>query len=166
MRRIYQPTLNPGSGVAYVGSSVFQVCSAYTSTCAVIPLDNTKPENTEGVEIVDAQFTPTSTGHVMQVEVNWNATISKGAVGIAALFHSSSSMAKEVSYISSVATDAANSSNFVFKESVPSTATQSYSLRIGTSASGKPIFVNGDTGAQLFNGALFYSISVTELATG
>lgn len=160
-----QNTLNQTS-VMNVVQAVFQACTAYTTTCSVIPYDNTKPENTEGVEMVDCPFTPLATGHIMQVEVNWNGLVSKGANFAFALFHSSSSMAKSAVYVNGAASDINQSSNLVFQESVSALTTQSYSLRVGTSASGKQVFVNGDAASQLFNGSLFVSVTVTELATG
>lgn len=167
MRRVMQNTLNVGgASVVYVAQAIFQACTAYTTTCQVIPIDNTKPENTEGIEIVDCPITPLSTGHTLRVEVNWNGLVSKGPIGVAALFHSSSTMARAVGYMDGTAIDLGGGFNFNYQEAAPATTSQSYSLRVGISTSGKILFVNGNTAGQLYNGALFCSINVTELATG
>lgn len=151
---------------AFVPSPVFaQMAKASTagwsSMSTVIPFDDTKPQNTEGTQILSASITPTSASNYVRVrfylclgrQSNTDPNL------VCALFRTGTTDS-----IYSVFQGFSDRSLFIsgeYVDSPASTSAQTYSLRIGPDTS-VSIYLNG-VSSRLLGGASIASLILEEI---
>ena len=166
-------------GVDYGGftGNVIQVAYAELTTSTVtssvsIPVDNTIPQNTEGVEILTCSITPKYANSILYVESNSYIGESANNVDniVQALFRDSTADAISVSFNNASPPSSSsfggglsfNPTYMLAKESANSTSATTFKLRAGGGAFPTTLRVNG-TSSQYFNGKLITYIRIIEV---
>lgn len=144
--------------------SVYSENSTYTSINAVIPFDDTIPQNTEGSEILSASITPISSSNRIRVRVSlYTGAGANGSVtGVFSVFRDgvanalfATSNYNDVSYQT-------NHIEFEFYDSPSSVSPITYKVRIGTNVSTDPIVING-TNLRKFGGVAKCTLVLEEI---
>lgn len=133
-----------------------------TATTAVIPVDDTIPQNTEGTEIMSVSITPKTTTNKLRVRFEGNAAASAADNIVVAVFVNSNANASAVSRVTS---SAANFSCQLVMEAefVPgATTAQTIHIRVGT-GSGSSLAFNGSSSGRIFGGAARTTLVVEEV---
>lgn len=156
-------TLGAGANPLWAWGGVVQLVNADKTTIvtvnSAIPLDNTIPQNTEGVEIVTVAITPKSATNVLVIEASGDVGGSANAVF--ALFQDTTADA-----LKAVACTNGGGSNgqvgYVSHRMIAGTTSEiTFKLRVGSS-SGSMYFNGVAAGTQLFGGVAGGFIRVTE----
>lgn len=126
-----------------------------------VPADNTKPEITEGVEILSASITPTSASNRIRLRVvlpfyssgngGFIASIHRGGQAIASSLHHHSSNGTFGTMV--VQTE----------EASPGTSSVTYSARFSGYGAATAFEISGGGGASVLNGAMCCSLVVEEI---
>jgi hypothetical protein len=138
---------------------------AVIQNTTIIPYDDTKPQNTEGTEILTATITPTNKNSTIRIEALVKGSVAtSGDALIAALFRDSNADAIEVGiHDSSTGGNLALYGVKVEAEvAAVDTVATTFKLRVGGDA-GNAWTVNGISGARVFGGAMITSLRVTEI---
>lgn len=152
-------------GVQAVGSVVDRTSvstATYIGTTTTIPMDNTVPQNTEGVEILSVSHTMKSTTNRLYAEFQaWGGTTSPGYV-IAALFNGGSNAI-------GVGVVTVGTAGHVLPvcfdiDFVPGTTSPvTYSIRVGYGGSAAALWLNGDSAGAKFGGIAKSTLVLTEI---
>lgn len=138
---------------------------AELGTSAVIALDTSIPQNTEGDEFISLAFTPRFADS--RLKITFNSSVGgNGAIGItAALFQDADSDAILSSYLSVPTTTNSNDAvSAVFVLDAANTATRTYRIRVGVS-SGTAFLNRSSSVSQLYgNNRMQSSLIVEEIA--
>jgi hypothetical protein len=140
--------------------------TAATSTTAVIPYDNTIPQNTEGLAVaaLDTSITPKMATSLIEVEVYVPVVDQSGNnVNMLALFRDSVANALAVSTYTPTTTLYPGFMVLKFIETAGSTSARTYKLRIGVSG-GTMYFNRGASSATLLGNVQQAYMKVTEIA--
>lgn len=158
-----------GNPILRQTGSVIQVVNvqtgAYSSTTAIIPLDSTIPQNTEGTELFTVSITPTSSTSKLLIQANVMFTVTASQWCIIALFQDSTAnaLAAVPAYIN-IATAGITTSMQYFMTAGTTSAT-TFKLRYGQPTAGATIGINGPSGGVAFFGGVCISgMTVTEIA--
>ena len=161
--------LNAAAGVYIAGhGTIAQVVRSttgtYSSTSTQIPLDDTAPSSSEGVEILSVSITPANASSTLRIRVNLMTGTSAAGVPVCAAL-----------YVDSVPTALAARSNggtpnntqtdswgFECFVSAGSTLARVYKVRVGPGAAGTA-YINGDATSRLFGGAASCYVEVEEI---
>ena len=147
----------PGHIVQSVRTSYLSL----TNTTAVVPFDNTIPQNTEGLELTTLSITPSSKANVVSVEYNVMGGITNGGYAIA-LFRNSTADAIQATCVNSYGIQF-GSGGGRFMHLAQTTSSDTYKLRVGPSAAGT-LYINGNSsGVQLFNGTNCTNLIIEEV---
>jgi hypothetical protein len=165
-----QALLTNGSGSLSWSNSgilkgrVYQEYTSYTSTTTTIPFDNTIPQNTEGVEILAATITPTSSSNKLHIRAA--VPVSANTVGVwasIAIFRDNT--ANAIAATAQIVEDVPNFMyNLVldFEISAGSTSSTTFRVRLGPSSG--TLYFNGTSGGQKFGGVCRATITVEDLS--
>lgn len=134
--------------------------NTYTNTNAIIPLDDTPPLATEGLQVLHATLAPQSAAGFIQVQFSGLVYASANVAVTAALFRDS-----EPNAVAAV-TDSLTVGHFrhlTLAARVPaqSTNAQTFAIRLGP-ASATAIFLNGNSTSRLLGGAAAHRLILTE----
>jgi len=142
----------------------YNTISALVSGNTIFPADNTIPQNTEGVSILDAPaMTPTSRANAIQVTANtFGADTVLGQIGIGLFRDSVADALAAVSLGHSPAANHVVNGSIRFVEKAPSTSAITYKLRGGPEAANTTYF-NSGTATVLYGGVAMTSILVEEI---
>lgn len=134
--------------------------STKTSCTTTIPHDNTKPQNTEGTEILTCAITPANASSYLLIQFHgFFGVASAVAVGIA-LFVDSTADAIFATTTTPIYTVG---HGFLFRVAAGSTSARTYKVRVGP-ASGNTVYWNSDNiNTTLFNGMGVTTMSITEI---
>lgn len=127
-------------------------------TCSTnIPIDNTKPQSTEGTEVLSAAITPTSVSNFLVIEfVGWGSCPTN-RIGCVALFQSGSTDA-----IATTAISLLDGANYVLAAATyiqaPGTSSITISVRVG--ANSDTVYVNGNSTGNQIHGAAETSVLI------
>lgn len=164
-------TLTNCSGYPAAQQIVVQVVEAtpVTSvvTCnAAIPIDNSIPQNTEGVQVITVSITPTNASNRLRIEFNAdNAGVSASGYAVSALFQDSTANALSVaSTYNGVGAnaDAAYCPRLTYEMAAGGTSATTFKIRVGQSSG--VMYVNGDNaGSSLWGGISAARLRVTEI---
>jgi len=166
-------------GVGYGGftGNVIQVAYAELTTSTVtssvsIPVDNTIPQNTEGVEILTCSITPKYANSILYIESNSFIGESANNVDniVQALFRDSTADAISVSFNNASPPGSSsfggglslNPTYMLAMETANSTSSTTFKLRAGGGGFPTTLRVNG-TSSQFFNGKLITYIRIIEV---
>lgn len=168
---IEDPISIPGpKGADGVGSSgkVVQVVNTQTGAVASgttgIPVDDTIPQNTEGVEYMTLSITPTNSSNKLRIDVVLFATsLNSGVWLIVGLFQDSTADAIAVgaTFNYNVATAGQNVA-FTHYMTAGTTSATTFKVRAGTH-NGTSLTINGQSGGRLWGGVVASSITITEI---
>jgi hypothetical protein len=152
--------------IGYAGA-VLQVVQAtystYSSSATTIPDDNTIPQNTEGTEIITLAITPTSaTSKLLITSVVFATSGSAGAIICNALFQDTT--ANALAATSTTAGAGGWMITDVMQHYMTSGTTSSTTFKIRAGGHVGTTYFNGNTGAQLYNGTGFCSLTIMEIA--
>ena len=140
--------------------------TAFTITAAaggpqIIPLDNTAPQITEGVQILSATITPKKAGNKIFGLISFNGDSSAANLAmVAAVFKNGTALA----FASTWSQDLAGSSlvSFDFFDEATSVSTITYTVRVGPAAAGT-IYINRNNTTQLLGDTNFIRFTLFEI---
>lgn len=148
------------------GTNVLQISSTFdgsvVSGTTAFPQDDTIPTATEGALMLEHSFAAEKIG--TRVKIEWNGFLDTGANGNFALFTdinatATSDALKVGGFL--VVTNQGSTSSLQYIATTTTTATQTFSIRAGTTGGGT-IIMNGYTATGSFGGAFNSSIITTE----
>lgn len=134
----------------------------YASTTAVIPLDNTIPQNTEGTEYFTLSITPTSATSKLFIQVSTSVAITNSGWGTIALFQDTTANALAVSTGYTNISTAGFVLALGYYMTAGTTSTTTFKLRYGPS--GNTMVMNGSGGAGNFGGTTGTYMTIMEIA--
>lgn len=171
------PTVAHRTAMALTAQSVVQFATTSTSSWTVIagttssniiPVDNTKPQVTEGYGVLSLSFTPKSATSTIVVSVKGYALCGGTAIydsAVAALFSSASSDAIQATWLANAHTAGVSLLGNLAMEVTQtsgSTTARTYSLRVGPNTSTGTVILNGNSSTQIFNNASSVVLTITE----
>lgn len=135
---------------------------AVASGTTIIPWDDTIPENTEGDEYIALTVTPINSSNILDIvcSLTFAHTIA-GKPVIAALFQDSTAAALAVAWAE--ASTANQGDTLVLRFSMPAGTTSATTFKIRMGSDAGTLTFNGHSGARLFGGVAFSSITITEI---
>lgn len=151
--------------ISNVGRVVQQVYTSSTSRVAgttTTPLDDTIPQNTEGVEMMTLAVTPKSTSHVLLIEVVCYLTTSNNAWIVGHLHQDSTAnaLAAGTAFMAS----ATGGINFTLRHRMTAGTTSATTFKFRAGANGaSTIAMNEFAGTRILGGVCMSSITITEL---
>lgn len=127
----------------------------------IIPLDDTKPQDTEGFELLTLTVTPKSVTSKLIIEFRGQVCLTDDGVFMAALIED---LTVDSFFATAITSKADELSQVNFKVVVPSTTldARTYKLIVGTDTSNVFRF-NGSISSRLFGGVSKSILSVTEV---
>lgn len=160
-------TALPAWSTPPAGSSLQQVntqTGAVASGTTVMPLDDTIPQNTEGVAFtaLDTAITPTSATSKLKIEVVINGANSVANYLIVALFQDSTAGALAANATYMPTAGSSGSVMFTHYMTAGTTSATTFKLRVGCSAAGTTT-INGQAGGRLLGGVMASSMTITEI---
>jgi len=132
-----------------------------TSQTAIIPADTSKPQNTEGTELVTLAITPTNANNILVIEAAFPFACSTLLYGVLALFQDTTADAIAVSIQVCTATDLLNTCVLKYRMVAGTTSATTFKLRFGPGSAGT-IYPNGNTSFN-FAGLLQTTFTITEI---
>jgi hypothetical protein len=127
----------------------------------IIPLDNTAPQITEGVQILSATITPKKAGNKIFGLISFNGDSSAANLAmVAAVFKNGAALA----FASTWSQDLAGSSlvSFDFFDEATSVSPITYTVRVGPAAAGT-IYINRNNTTQLLGDTNFIRFTLFEI---
>ena len=139
----------------------------FFSTSALIPLDDTIPQNTEGAEVFTQAITPKFNTSKILIKVVLNLSNSNASnLHTAAIFRDSVANSIAAGWAKCVGTNAPSSPLVInFLDSPATTSAVTYKVRIGYSAgSSSVVQVNGGSGTRYLGGSLASGMTLMEVS--
>lgn len=163
------PSLVPASGA--VRQVAYAELTTSSTTTALIPLDDTIPQNTEGTEILTCTITPQSASTNLLVVANWNLAENTNTLDgsvIAAMFRDSTAnaiCAQVGGWATSGGAYGALSNatqTMICRVASGSTSATTFKLRVGGEVAGTYRW-NGGNNSRRFGGVLITNITIYEI---
>ena len=139
----------------------------FFSTSALIPLDDTIPQNTEGAEVFTQAITPKFNTSKIHIKVVLNLSNSNASnLHTAAIFRDSVANSIAAGWAKCVGTNAPSSPMVInFLDSPATTSAVTYKVRVGYSAgSSSVVQVNGGSGTRYLGGSLASGMTLMEVS--
>lgn len=152
--------LNTISGA--VKQVVYNSTGAVVTGTTTIPMDDSIPQNTEGVEAITVTLTPISATSTLIVEAGCFLTHSANSDITLALFRDSSANAIGATMATPSAGDKCQGGMISSVVTAGSTSATTFKLRAGSNGAGT-LTIGGRAGARLFGGVGLTWIKVTEV---
>ena len=128
-----------------------------------IPTDNTKPQSSEGIEVLTASITPSSSTNNVFVEARLNGSMAGSGTIVMSLFKGSGADALATTFVSAEGV-AGTPLGLTFQDSPSTTSLTTYKIRAGYVSTGNGYYVNGGgDGSALFGGTVASWIKLTEI---
>lgn len=143
-------------------NSVYAESTTYTSSSAAIPVDDTIPQNTEGVEILTGTITPSSTSSRIRVLVTIPATSPSNECITVALFRDSVANALCAVAGSEGVSPGPEAISLAYEYVPASVSSISLKVRVGTSG-GSPFGVNGSSAGRMYGGVSRATMIIEEI---
>ena len=147
---------NSGTATGFGGGKCLQSVSAYSSTevstTAAIPLDNTVPLISEGLEVVSKAFTPVSATSNIHIYATLSWGPSTSARAITSLFDSRSTDSIATVWMNETNTEMIHSTILCVVASGSTTA-RTYSMRTGPAGASYTVRVNSSGGGTSYFGS-------------
>ena len=170
--RATSPTLvTPNIGTASAGNvtsctgglvqETYSTYSTYANTTAVIPWDNSIPQNTEGTEYITATITPTNSSNILEIEVNMQVYINvAGNVAVGALFQDSTANALAARDMAPVGAQGLGPLCFTHRMTAGTTSSTTFRVRVGVT--GGTLYLHGNQTERKLGGAAVSYILIRE----
>ena len=138
----------------------------FFSTTALIPLDNSIPQSSEGAEVFTQAITPTASSSKILITVVLNLANDVAQIQVGALFRDSVANALAAGWARTSLANNPNSPMVIqYLDSPSSTSAVTYKVRVGYSGnSASTVQVNGGSGARYLGGALASGMTLTEIS--
>ena len=136
---------------------------AMATGTALIPADDTIPQNTEGTQFMSLAFTPKRANSKLKVEVIIQCTTNAVTHDTVALFRDAGADAIGASTAVVASSEFNLTIPLIIYVNAVSTASTTFNVRVGSGAAGTTT-LNGRASARLFGGSLASSITITEIA--
>ena len=153
-------TGDPGTG------AVIQVVNYQrgdvVSSAAQIPVDNTKPQISEGAQILTLAITPKSATNKLKIEVLTHCYIGGNNRSTIALFQDSTANALSASVVYDGGGTSEVNNALTYYMTAGTTSSTTFTVRLGGNSSGT-WKLNSNASGQLFNGMNISSITITEI---
>ena len=147
------------------GGTVVQIKNVQTgaksSGTTVIPLDDSIPQKTEGIEVMTLAITPTSTSTRLKIEVQVYMANDSGDDHIVALFQDGTANALAAGINFQVTVNGCTEHSFSHNMAAGTTSATTFKVRLGCDSSGTTTF-NGFGNARKLGGTMASSITITE----
>jgi hypothetical protein len=128
-----------------------------------IPADNTKPQSSEGIEVLTASITPSSSTNRVFVEARLNGSMAGAGTIVMSLFKGSGADALATTFVSATGVAGAPL-GLTFQDSPSTTSSTTYKIRAGYDSTGNGYYVNGGgDGSAVFGGTVASWIKLTEI---
>ena len=152
-----------GSGVAgsVIKTSTTTSVTLVTGT-TLIPIDNTIPQLTEGVNLFAVAFAPTTTGNKIRISATIFGAYSVAAQVSAALYQDSTANALAAVATKVTAANDSFSLRLEWEITAASTSATIFKINVGGSTAGT-VSINGNAGAGIFGGVAASSLVITEI---
>lgn len=134
--------------------------NTYASISAVIPIDNTIPQNTEGAEIITVSITPKYANSRLRINAIVECIYSGAENVCMALFQDTTANALATAMFFSSGS-IINALPLAYEMESGTTSLTTFKIRIGTGSAA--IYINGNGSNRLFGGTLAVRLSVTEV---
>lgn len=157
-------SLGPKISGGYV-QKAYAVDATTTTTTTIIPLDDTIPQSTEGVQFISLAYTPKSATNVLFIRIKTHIAVAGAA-----------QVASAICLFKDVDTDALSVGAFTTPDNdrlaecicyhymvAGSTSAITFKGRVGI-ALGSTVTINGISGTRRYGGKLFSSIEIIEYA--
>lgn len=143
---------------------VYSTTNTYTSLgSTAIPLDDSIPQVTEGVQCLSCSITPKFSTSIIKITVSASIENNTSSANcIIAIFANGASNAISARVIASVGSSSGGAFNLIHYHSPGTTSTQTYTVRVGTNG-GYGMYINGDSSSRLLGGAQYSSIILEEI---
>jgi hypothetical protein len=136
--------------------------TANSNLTAVIPVDDTIPQNTEGTEILSVPITPKFSTSRVLVQFQGQFAISNVNNGIAALFRDAAAPSLATQHVTQDIADFSKSWSFQYLDSPATTSAITYRIRVGP-GSAATLRLNGLTISRRFGGTSRATLIVQEI---
>ena len=143
-------------------NSVYAESSTYASSTATIPVDNTIPQDTEGVEVLTGTITPSSSGSKIRVRVVIPVTSPTGQSVTIALFRDSVANALCATGSSEGVSPGPEAVPLSYEYAAGSTSAVTLKVRVGSSAGGA-FGINGDNTGRIYGGVSRATMIIEEI---
>ena len=147
------------------GGTVVQIKNVQTgaksSGTTVIPLDDSIPQKTEGIEVMTLAITPTATDTRLKIEVQIYMANDSGDDHIVALFQDGTANALAAGINFQVTVNGCTEHSFSHNMAAGTTSATTFKVRLGCDSSGTTTF-NGFGNARKLGGTMASSITITE----
>lgn len=153
--------IEPNGSIIDTSVTNYTANTTITGAAAIIPIDNTVPLITEGVEILSLSHTPKSTTNKLLAIFQGQVASNGAANQMGAMFVGSTNI--DSTYTSTGAAGSAANMIMMALFSPGSVAAQTVSVRIGVQVAGNQIALNGFPANPLFGGASNATLTVFEV---
>lgn len=127
---------------------------------SIIPLDDTKPLNSEGTQFGSITVTPRAIGSTLEIEAGVSASLVAAGWCIAAL-HNGGSEAVQVDSRAGISAGGMVRIDLSHSQETTSLAPITFTLRVGSNGS-NTVTIGGTSGVRLFGGTPFLTMKVKE----
>ena len=161
---VVNPKVRPGQTVGRAAATTSAVVTL--SSGSVIPYDNTKPQNTEGTQILAAPaYTPTSASNILKISGEYSFNGASGQVNVGTALFQDSTADALYSNRSHVGSTSQPTSVAVSHEMLAATASATTFKMRGGPATAVNVYVNGNSsGTQVDNGTSLAKLTVEEIS--
>lgn len=158
----------PAFEAAAAGGKLLQIVhgsnASVSTTTTTLPNDNTKPQNTEGGEVVTVAITPANASNKLFITSNIQMTKTTGShAGYIALFQDSTADALAGAWATNDTANNGNSHSLTHVMTAGTTSATTFKMRGGYVNAGTVTF-NGESGGPKLNGTLFSTITIMEIS--
>lgn len=147
-----------------IKNTVFVETTATATGTGTIPLDNTRPQNTEGDEYMSASIVPTNVNNRITIETILFYSNSSALQQTTALFQDTTADALKSVGVLQNGADAVMQAVLDHNMKAGTTSYTTFKVRSGGNVAGTTR-INGQGGAQVYNGAAVSYIKITEEET-
>lgn len=134
--------------------------TTYSSTTTTIPIDDTIPQNTEGVEYVTVSITPKNSAHRLVIEASADVLDTAGATTYitGAIFQDStaSALAANILYMNTF------ERHLVLRHEMAAGTTSATTFKFRMGPNSGTLYVNGNASGRFYGGVAAVRIRVTE----
>jgi hypothetical protein len=145
--------------------------TAYNSTVAagtgtvdaVIPFDSTKPQNTEGSEVLTCAITPTDANNYLEIEALVNFSVEAGKYGVMALFQDTTADALAATAFAGATSSGIDGVVLKFRMLAGTTSETTFKIRAGLNTTGTLYWNQTGAGNFTLGGIMVSSLMIREI---